>query len=85
MAAKLCIRWHARPGTGSSSASEERAELERRARAEKLPFQDVQRARIVLYAAEGMQDTEIAARLDTTRGDRREVAKTVLPRIGWRA
>ncbi len=40
----------------------------RRARAEKLPFQDVQRARIVLYAAEGLHDTEIAARLDTTAG-----------------
>jgi helix-turn-helix protein len=47
---------------------EERVVLERRARAEKLPFQDVQRARIVLYAAEGLHDTEIAARLDTTPG-----------------
>ena len=46
----------------------ERVELERRARAEKLPFQDVQRARIVLYAAEGLHDTEIAARLDTSPG-----------------
>lgn len=45
---------------------QERIELERRARAEKLPFQDVQRARIVLYAAEGIPDTEIAARLDTS-------------------
>ena len=45
---------------------EERTELTRRARAEKLPFQDVQRARIVLYAASGVPDTEIAARLDTT-------------------
>ena len=45
---------------------EERAELTRRARAEKLPFQEVQRARIVLYAANGMPDTEIAVRLDTT-------------------
>ena len=34
--------------------------LERRARAEKLSFQDVQRARVVLYAAEGLADTEIA-------------------------
>ena len=42
--------------------------LERRARAEKLPFQDVQRARIVLYAAEGLADTEIAARFDTSPG-----------------
>jgi Helix-turn-helix domain len=47
---------------------QERVELERRARAEKLPFQDVQRARIVLYAAEGMHDTEIAARVDTSPG-----------------
>jgi transposase-like protein len=49
-------------------SDEERAVLERRARAEKLPFQDVQRARIVLYAAEGLADTEIAARLDTSPG-----------------
>ena len=49
-------------------SDEERAELERRARAEKLPFQDVQRARIVLYAADGVPDTEIAGRLDTSAG-----------------
>ena len=49
-------------------SGQERAELERRARSEKLPFQDVQRARIVLYAAEGLADTEIAARLDTSAG-----------------
>lgn len=49
-------------------SEEERVVLERRARAEKLPFQDVQRARIVLYAAEGLHDTEIAARLDTSPG-----------------
>jgi len=47
---------------------DERVVLERTARAEKLPFQDVQRARIVLYAAEGLHDTEIAARLDTSSG-----------------
>jgi hypothetical protein len=29
-----------------------------------LPFRAVQRARLVLYAAEGMQDIDIAARLD---------------------
>jgi DNA-directed RNA polymerase specialized sigma24 family protein len=46
----------------------ERRELERRARAERLPFQDVQRARIVLYAADGLADTEIAKRLDTSPG-----------------
>ncbi len=40
--------------------------LERRAQAEKPPFQDVQRAMIVLYAADGLHDTEIAAKLDTS-------------------
>jgi hypothetical protein len=47
---------------------DERVVLERTARAEKLPFQEVLRARIVLYAAEGLHDTEIAARLDTSPG-----------------
>ena len=66
MVAKLCIAM-ARPAQHRITLSgEERAELTRRARAEKLPFQDVQRARIVLYAAGGIADTEIAARLDTT-------------------
>jgi Helix-turn-helix domain len=64
--AKLCIAM-ARPAQHRITLTgEERAELTRRARAEKLPFQDVQRARIVLYAAGGIADTEIAARLDTT-------------------
>jgi hypothetical protein len=49
-------------------SEEERVMLERRARAEKLPFQDVQRARIVPYAAEGRADTKIAARLDISSG-----------------
>jgi hypothetical protein len=49
-------------------SEDERATLERVARAEKLPFQEVQRARIVLYAAEGLHDTEIAVRLDTSAG-----------------
>jgi DNA-directed RNA polymerase specialized sigma24 family protein len=49
-------------------SEEERMVLERTARAEKLPFQDVQRARIVLYAAQGVSDIEIAARLDTSAG-----------------
>jgi transposase-like protein len=42
----------------------ERAELERRAREVTAPWRAVQRARIVLYAAEGMRDIDIAARLD---------------------
>lgn len=42
----------------------ERVELERRARAVTAPWREVQRARMILYAAEGAQDKEIAARLD---------------------
>jgi hypothetical protein len=43
---------------------DERDELERRAREVTAPWRDVQRARMILYAAEGMADIEIAARLD---------------------
>jgi len=56
---------------------EERRELERVARAEKLPFQEVQRARTVLYAAQGVADTEIAGRLDTSAGLVRAFATTI--------
>jgi hypothetical protein len=56
------------PGDRIELGGDERVVLERVARAEKLPFQDVQRARIVLYAADGVPDTEIAARLDTSPG-----------------
>jgi Helix-turn-helix domain len=49
-------------------SGEELSELERIARAEKRPWREVQRARIVLYAAEGKSDVEIAARLDTSAG-----------------
>jgi transposase-like protein len=45
-------------------SAEERAELERRAGTPTLPWREVQRARLILYAAEGMQDKEIAVRLD---------------------
>jgi hypothetical protein len=45
-------------------SAEERVELERLAATVTLAFRVVQRARIVLYAAEGMQDIDIAARLD---------------------
>ena len=44
--------------------AQERAELERRASTVTLPFRMVQRARMILYAAEGMQDIDIASRLD---------------------
>src|SRR3954449_704257 len=59
----------ARPARHRIELSEtERVELVWIARAEKRPWQEVQRARIVLYAAAGVADTEIAARLDTTAG-----------------
>jgi hypothetical protein len=44
---------------------QERAELEALAGRLTAPFRQVQRARIVLYAADGLQNKEIAARLDT--------------------
>jgi hypothetical protein len=45
-------------------SADERDELERRAREVTAPWRDVQRARMILYAAGGMADIEIAARLD---------------------
>ena len=42
----------------------DRAELERRARRYTLPHAVVVRAKIVLLAAEGLENTQIAARLD---------------------
>jgi len=45
----------------------ERRELEALARKYTSPYRDVVRAKIVLYAAEGLSNDEIAARLDTPR------------------
>lgn len=45
----------------------QRRELEARARRYTLPYRDVVRAKIVLLAASGMDNDEIAARLDTRR------------------
>jgi transposase len=45
----------------------QRRELEARARRYTLPYRDVVRAKIVLMAAEGLDNDEIAARLDTRR------------------
>src|ERR1700722_2328733 len=45
----------------------ERADLEARTRRYTLPYCDVQRARIVLLAARGLANAEIAARLGTRR------------------
>ena len=73
-------------------AEAERAELEGRARRYTSPYFDVVRARIVLYAAEGLGNDEIAARLDTPRQvvskwrkrffDQRLAGLTDLPRGG---
>jgi transposase len=46
---------------------DERRELEARARRYTLPYRDVVRAKIVLMAAEGLDNDQIAARLDTRR------------------
>jgi transposase-like protein len=46
---------------------EQRIELEARARRYTLPYRDVVRAKIVLMAAAGLDNDEIAARLDTRR------------------
>jgi hypothetical protein len=48
-------------------SSAEEAELCRRAGKYTLPYFQVQRAKMILYAAEGMPNDEIAARLDTRR------------------
>jgi transposase len=47
--------------------AEQRRELQGRARKYTLPYRDVIRAKIVLLAAEGLGNDEIAARLDTRR------------------
>jgi CRP-like cAMP-binding protein len=47
--------------------AEQRRELEARARKYTLPYCDVVRAKIVLLAAQGLDNDEIAARLDTRR------------------
>jgi len=49
---------------GIELRADERDELERRAREVTAPWRDVQQARMILYAGEGMADIEIAARLD---------------------
>ena len=45
----------------------ERRELESLARKYTSPYRDIVRAKIVLYAADGLANDEIAARLDTPR------------------
>ncbi|MGH2747217.1 MAG: helix-turn-helix domain-containing protein [bacterium] len=48
-------------------SSEERTILEGRARKYTLPYRDVTRAQIVLLAAQGLRNDEIAARLSIGR------------------
>ena len=67
-------------------------ELEARARRYTSPYSEVMRAKIVLYAADGLGNDEIAARLDTPRQvvskwrkrfyDERLAGLTDLPRGG---
>ncbi len=47
--------------------AEEKRILERMANISTSPYMDVVRARIILYAARGMGNDQIAARLDTPR------------------
>ncbi len=54
------------PFTITLSPAEE-AELRRRAAKYTLPYFQVQRAKMILYAAEGMSNDQIAASLDTRR------------------
>lgn len=46
---------------------QERAELEARARQYTLPYRDVVRAKVVLLAAQGLGNRQIAQRLDLPR------------------
>jgi hypothetical protein len=48
-------------------SSAEEAELRRRAAKYTLPYFQVQRAKMILYAAQGKSNDEIAASLDTRR------------------
>lgn len=47
--------------------AKERGELKHRARKRTLPYQEVVRAKMVLLAAAGLRNDEIAARLDVRR------------------
>ena len=48
-------------------SAEEARELRRRAAKYTLPYFEVQRAKMILMAAQGMSNDEIAVRLDTRR------------------
>ena len=48
---------------------QEREILEARARKYTLPYREVIRAKVILLAAEGLENRQIAERLDITRAD----------------
>jgi hypothetical protein len=50
-----------------SLSSAEKAELQRRANKYTLPYFQVQRAKMILFAAEGLANDDIARRLDARR------------------
>jgi transposase len=50
-----------------SLSSDERNQLQEMAKKYTSPYRDVIRAKIILYAADGMRNDQIAARLDTPR------------------
>jgi len=55
-------------GTPITLTDEQRVELERRVRSQTLDARSVRRARIVLLAADGVGNHEIARRLEISRG-----------------
>jgi hypothetical protein len=59
-------------------SDEERAELEHRAVCYTRPYREVQRARLVLYAAEGNSNVEIGERLELSPGGGGALAKMLL-------
>jgi len=52
---------------GISLSSAERVELQRRAAKYTLPYFQVQRAKMILFASEGLTNDEIAQKLDARR------------------
>jgi putative transposase len=62
-------------------SEEERFELERQAGRLTLPYRDVQRAKVVLYAAAGLSNVEIAGRLEMCSKSLSALARAVMDRM----
>ena len=62
---RVSVRW--RTPYRIELSEDERLALRERARSSNAPYRQVVRARIVLYAADGMESANIATRLDCTR------------------